>query len=131
MKGPLYLKRPEIANIIVGAIYRGVELAHYDLDAYCVMANHVHVLIEPKIDPGVLMKQLKGVTARAANRALGLTGSSFWQKESYDHWVRDAAEFERIRKYIEMNPVKAGLVQSVERFPWSSAYVDTSVDAAR
>src|SRR5262249_9691470 len=76
-EGPLYMRRPEIAKIVVDAIHRGAALGHYDLDAYCVMANHVHMLIEPKIDPSRLMKLLKGVTAREANKILGLTGTSF------------------------------------------------------
>jgi REP element-mobilizing transposase RayT len=129
--GPLFLQRPEVAKIIVDAIYRGVELGHYELHAYFVMANHVQMLITPQIDPSRLMQLLKGVTAREANRVLGLTGTSFWQKESYDHWVRNAEEFKRIGRYIEMNPVKAGIVERPEAFQWSSAYVDTSVDAAR
>jgi hypothetical protein len=45
--------------------------------------------------------------------------------------VRTADEFDRIRRYIENNPVKAGLVTSPEDFRWSSAYIDTNVDAAR
>jgi hypothetical protein len=52
---------------------------------------------------------------------LALTGSSFWQDESYDHLVRDESEFQRIVEYIEMNPVNAGLVTMPEAFPWSSA----------
>jgi REP element-mobilizing transposase RayT len=95
------------------------------------MANHVHLLIRPAIAPAHLLKSLKGATAREANRLLGRTGESFWQKESYDHWVRDHAEFLRIRAYIEGNPVKAGLVLRPEDFPWSSAGVETSLDAAR
>ena len=63
------------------------------------------------------MKSLKGATAREANRLLGLTGEPFWQKESYDHWVRNASELERIRAYIETNPVKAGLVQNPQDYP--------------
>jgi REP element-mobilizing transposase RayT len=129
--GPMYLRQPEIAKVVVDAMFKGVELKHYDLHAYVVMANHVHMLIDPKIEPSRLMQMLKGATAREANRVLGLTGTSFWQKESYDHWVRDAAEFDRIRRYIENNPVKAGIVHAPGEFPWSSAYVDTSVDAAR
>lgn len=66
---------------------------------------------------------LKGNTAREANRVLGRTGEPFWQKESYDHWVRDPAELERIRRYVEHNPVKAGLVREEGEFPWSSAGV--------
>ncbi len=72
------------------------------------------------------MKSLKGATAREANRLLGRTGEPFWQKESYDHWVRSQREFEKIRAYIESNPVKAGLVQEPEDYPWSSAGVEMS-----
>ena len=68
-----------------------------------------------------MLKSLKGASAREVNRLLGRTGEPFWQKESYDHWVRDSAEFERIRRYIEGNPVKAGLVARAEDYAWSSA----------
>jgi hypothetical protein len=51
---------------------------------------------------------------------LGVCGQPFWQDESYDRWVRDAREFERIASYIEMNPVSAGLCASPEDFRWSS-----------
>jgi REP element-mobilizing transposase RayT len=129
--GPTYLRRPEIAKIAVDAIRKGADLGHYELLAYAVMANHVHLLILPKIAPDRLLKSLKGSSARQANRALGLTGQSFWQKESYDHWVRDADEFERIRAYIENHPVKAGLVRNASEYPWSAAGVEKSLDAAR
>jgi hypothetical protein len=52
---------------------------------------------------------------------LGSTGRKFWQAESYDHWVRDDTELERIAAYIENNPVKAGLVDSGDKYRWSSA----------
>jgi putative transposase len=130
-QGPLFLKQPEIARLVVASIHKGVELGHYELGAYVVMANHVHLLIRPAIPPAHLLKSLKGATAHEANRLLGRTGEPFWQKESYDHWVRDQDEFLRIRAYIEKNPVKAGLVQRPEDFPWSSAGVEKSLDAAR
>jgi REP element-mobilizing transposase RayT len=98
---------------------------------YVIMANHVHLLIQPKIAPDHLLKSLKGASAREANRMLGRTGEPFWQKESYDHWVRNQEEFEKIRRYIENNPAKAGLVRSPEDYPWSSAGVEKSLDAAR
>ena len=45
----------------------------------------------------------------------------FWQTESYDHSVRDLLEGQRIRAYIENNPVEAGLAAHAEEYPWSSA----------
>ena len=119
--GPMYLRRQEVARIVMEALQRGVELDHYELRSFVVMANHVHALLLPKIAPARLLQSLKGVTAREANRLLGRTGESFWQRESYDHWVRDTQELERIVAYIENNPVKAGLVARAEDYLWSSA----------
>jgi putative transposase len=96
------------------------------------MPNHVHLLLTPQVAPSRLLQSLKGCTAREANRILGRTGEPFWQRESYDHWVRDAAEFERIRRYIENNPVKARLAVRESDYLWSSVVpgIETSLDAA-
>jgi REP element-mobilizing transposase RayT len=102
--GPMHLRQPAIAQLVVESIRKGVPLGHYELYAYEVMANHVHILVHPHIEPSRLLKSLKGATARQANKLLGRTGEPFWQKESYDHWVRDQAEFHRIKAYIENNP---------------------------
>ena len=120
--GPLWLKREEIARLVVEAIhYSAQHLCYYDLEAYVVMANHVHLLVWPRAAAPKFLHSLKGYTAREANKILGRTGQPFWQKESYDHWVRDSAELRRIRRYIERNPVKAGLVPRSGDYPWSSA----------
>ena len=129
--GPKYLLQKPIAQIVVDSLYRGVRLGHYDLGAYVIMANHVHVLMLPRLPASRVLKALKGVTAREANKYLGRTGGSFWEKESYDHWVRDDREWQRIASYIVNNPVKAGIVRRAEEYAWSSERVETSLDAAR
>ena len=68
----------------------------------------------------MVLGPMKGFTAYGANRILGRNGA-FWQNESYDHLVTSEAEFRSIRRYIELNPVKAGLVAAAEEFRWSSA----------
>jgi REP element-mobilizing transposase RayT len=82
----------------------------YDLRHYVIMPNHVHVLVSPR--PGVelsgLLHTWKGYTAKVINRLLGRSGV-LWQDESYDHIVRNEAEFLRILQYIEDNPEKAHL----------------------
>ena len=85
----MYLAQEPIARAIVQSLRRGVRLGHYELGAYAILANHVHVLLLPKIPPPRLLQSLKGATARQANLLLGRTGEAFWQAESYDHWVRD------------------------------------------
>jgi putative DNA methylase len=120
--GSLFLLRPAIANLVAEAIlYREQPLAHYQLHAWVVMPNHVHLLITPRIPVSKLLQSLKRFTATEANRVLGRTGQPFWQTESYDRLVRNEREFRRIRHYIEMNPVQAGLTAIPEQFPWSSA----------
>jgi putative transposase len=119
--GPTYLTQEPIARLLVDSLHRGVLLGNYDLGPYAIMANHVHVLLLPKVPPSRLMQSLKGATARQANLILGRTGETFWQAESYDHWVRDEREWNRIAAYIEGNPVKAGLVPRAEDYRWSSA----------
>jgi putative DNA methylase len=119
--GPMYLRREELARIVVNSLQRGVEIGHYELRACVVMGNHVHALLLPKVAPAHLLGALKGCSAREANRALGMTGRPFWQAESYDHWVRDEREFDKIVGYIEDNPVKAGFVARPEDYVWSSA----------
>ena len=68
-----------------------------------------------------LLPSLNGITAQRASQILGLTGQAFWLEESCDRWVRDGEQFDRLRAYIEQNPVKAGLVKGQEHYLWSSA----------
>jgi putative transposase len=120
--GPLWLKESRVALCVVNGIHTGqTTLGFYDLHAFAVMPNHVHLLISPKVHVPRLMNGLKGVTARNANLILGRKGKHFWQDESFDHSVRSPKEFDRIHTYIEFNPVSAGLASSPEEWPWSSA----------
>jgi putative transposase len=120
--GPLWLRETRIAALVAEAIQIGeCERHFYDLYAWVVMPNHVHLLILPKAPVRVLMRWLKGATARSANLLLGRTGQRFWQDESYDHYARNSIQHDRIIAYIEQNPVSAGLVSSAELWPWSSA----------
>jgi putative transposase len=119
--GPKHLSIPEIAALVVEAIRDGERrFSRYQLDSFVVMANHVHLLVTPSVPSAKWLRTLKGFTAHEANLILGRTGNPFWQSESYDHLVRPD-EHDRIRRYIENNPVKAGLVASPEDFLWSSA----------
>jgi putative transposase len=119
--GPLWLKDDRVAECVTTALQQLQSEGTIRVRTYTVMANHVHVLLEPKIPIAQVTKLMKGRTAREANRILNLTGARFWQHESFDHWVRDEAERLRIRTYIENNPVAAGLVAKPQDWPWSSA----------
>ena len=122
--GPLWLKDDRVAELVGAATARVAEQGLGRVHAWVVMPNHVHVLMEPKVAMGRITQLLKGRTARQANIILGRTGEHFWQDESFDHWVRDEGELLKIKKYIEQNPVVAGLVSRAEDWKWSSASGD-------
>src|SRR5580692_2958202 len=120
--GPLWLKDVRIASVVVGGIKSVAEKGLCCAHAWVVMPNHVHLLISPRAPMAAITKAIKGSTARQANRLLGRTGEYFWQDESFDHWIRDNGEFVKVKKYIERNPVAAGLVSEESKWPWSSAF---------
>jgi putative transposase len=121
-QGPTFLRRPDIASLVVQALHEGeVRFHRYKLHAFVVMSNHVHLLATGSVALHSWLRPLKGFTGHEANRILSQHGP-FWQEESYDHLLRKPDEFERIKRYIEWNPVKAGLARSPEEFPWSSAF---------
>ena len=108
-RGACWLARPEIAGLIAGSL-RHFNGTRYHLQAWCVMPNHVHVVMQP-IGPHALpdiLHSWKSYTATVANRVLQRSGE-FWQKESYDHVIRDADELEQTIRYVQANPVAAGL----------------------
>jgi len=120
--GPAWMRDPAIADCVARALRFGEQqLGYYELAAYVVMPNHVHVVLTPHAPLSRITNTLKGVSARHGNQILGRTGKPFWQYESYDHWVRTRSEYQRIVAYIERNPVAAGLVEKPEDWPWSSA----------
>ena len=119
--GPTYMRMPAVARVVIASIRKGAP-GDYLLHAWVVMPNHVHLLLTPNIEPSVVLRRLKGASARQANQLLGLTGQPFWQDESYDRLVRSQEEFERIENYVLQNPVRAGLARSEEEYPWSSIF---------
>jgi REP element-mobilizing transposase RayT len=129
--GPTWLVREDLAQVVADAVeFADTNLGYYKLEAYVVMSNHVHVLVQPRVAPARFLQSVKGFSARQCNKILGRGGEPFWQSESFDHWVRDQAEFERVRVYIENNPVRAGLVLRPEDYRWSSAYAGRNAVAA-
>jgi putative transposase len=116
--GPSYLRQPEIASLVKAQLDRAHADGLCELDRYVIMPNHVHTLWRPAASLAVLLRFVKGPTARSANEVLKREGQPFWEEEYFDRLVRTADEARRIRLYIAANPVRAGLVASPEEYLW-------------
>lgn len=119
--GECVLRDPRMAELME----RTMRFHHgqrFDLLAWVVMPNHVHALFKvgdstPLSD---IMRNWKSVSAVAANKLLGRSGG-FWQGDYWDTFMRDAEQTRKGIRYIENNPVKAGLCRAPEKWPFSSA----------
>lgn len=90
------------------------------LHAYCLMTNHIHLLIETKEEKvSIIMQILTGDYARYFNRKYGLRGHLF-EGRYCSGLIRNIANFMQISRYIHMNPVKAHIVPKPEAYKWSS-----------
>ncbi len=132
--GHVWLKNEQIAKLVAESLhYRDGKVFH--LNAYCIMANHVHTVFAPLIKQhsdtdekqtnnisyhslSSIMHSLKSYTAQKGNQILGRSGA-FWQHESYDHCIRNPDELHRIIMYILNNPVKIGLVKEWKEWKWN------------
>jgi REP element-mobilizing transposase RayT len=119
--GACWLKQPTIAELVEGALLH-FDGDRYRLLAWCVMPNHVHVLVETVAGHtlSAVVQAWKGYTGSMANRMLGRKGA-FWQNDYFDRYMRNDLQVGSTVEYIEQNPVKAGLVSEASQWRWSSA----------
>ena len=128
--GECWMKQPALAHIVEDALLHN-DGQNYRLLAWCVMPNHVHVLIETQ-DGYSLPKVVQGwksFTARLINRYLGRTGT-VWMRDYFDRYIRDDYHLASVIAYIHANPVKAGLAASEQNWLHSSARLYGSADVS-
>jgi putative transposase len=119
--GACILRQTEVADLVQKAL-RHFDGRRYKLAAWCVMPNHVHAIFSPALDcgPRAVLHSWKSFTAHEINRILARQGP-IWERESFDHMIRSIEYFEALVRYVEENPVAAGLCDVPESWPWSSA----------
>lgn len=119
--GPTFLKDARIAGLVGKALMK-FDSERYQLHSWVVMPNHVHLLFTPidSFTVSNIMHSIKGYTASEANKVLGRSGR-FWSPDYFDRFIRNRAHFSRAKRYIEDNPVKAGLCKTSSEWPWGSS----------
>lgn len=118
--GECWLRQPVLAELAEGAL-RFFDGQRYKLEAWVVMPNHVHLVVQIWQTPlSVLSKSWKGFIAREANKIMRREGS-FWEREYWDTLMEDDAQQRKAVNYTDYNPVKARLCREPKDWPWSSA----------
>ncbi len=107
--GACVLREPALGGEVATALehFHGSRVLTGDL---VIMPNHVHALLTPQdgFELEDILHSIKSFTANGINRALNKSGR-LWQRETYDHIVRDAEQLHAYQEYIAANPVKAKL----------------------
>ncbi|MCM8537003.1 MAG: transposase [Lentisphaeraceae bacterium] len=133
--GSCVLKDPQNAQTVVDA-WNFFDKKRYDLLAYVVMPNHVHLLVKTyKCFPlRSLIHSWKSFTSNEINKYLEANAGrmpalpAVWQEDYWDRFIRDGNHFKSAVKYILENPVKAGLVDKWQDWRWSfSAYYQSAL----
>ena len=121
--GECFLRDERIAKIAADALLFHTE-KKYKLIAWAVMPNHIHFLAVPfkDIELAEITHSVKSYTAKEANKVLNRTGK-FWQRESFDRYIRNYEHFIKTIDYIENNPVKAALCENYTDWKFSNAFV--------
>jgi REP element-mobilizing transposase RayT len=121
--GSCYLRDDRLAGIVQNALLYH-DGRRYLIHAWVVMPNHVHALFTQQA--GWTLSQIahsrKSYTASECNKLLNRTGE-FWQREPFDRYIRNEQHYQNTVRYVEYNPVKAGLCARPEVWRWSSAYL--------
>lgn len=115
---PLFSKS-ESAGILESAVKQYASFCEMDLIAYCIMPDHLHVIIQPQGAAPVnrYIRSLKGRATYLLHKS-GVVGR-IWQRSFYDHIVRLAEDLPTAVRYVLENPVRSGLVNGFSEYPWS------------
>ena len=118
--GESWLRKPEVATT-VEEVLLDKESRDFELQAWVVMPNHVHVVVDVwEVPLSNLVNSWKGKSSRLANLTLGRRGP-FWQEDYFDTVIRSEEHLKKAKRYAENNPTKAAFVKDPGAWRWSSA----------
>ncbi|GBC99894.1 REP-associated tyrosine transposase [bacterium HR17] len=118
-KGKKLFKNPALNDTVITTLRTVAQRYGYGIIAFCLMPDHLHVLVQAKENCQSLERfigALKSVTTRHYWRHGGQ--GKLWQRGFYEHIVRRDEDLATISDYIMTNPVRSGLVEELEEYPW-------------
>ncbi|WP_459941677.1 REP-associated tyrosine transposase [Deferrisoma palaeochoriense] len=108
------------ARVVLGSIRWMHERGVWECLAYCLMPDHLHLVVTlgAELDLSTCVQRFKTFTSRHI-RQLGVGGPGVWQRGFYDHALRKDESWEAVARYVLENPVRKGLVERPEAWPWA------------
>jgi putative transposase len=122
MRRPLFAQ-PQMANLFLDILSENRKQGRFALHEFVAMPDHFHLILTPEIHTPLekALQYIKGGFSFRAKREPGLKGL-VWQEGFTNHRIRDSQDYLNHRDYIHENPVKKGLAEKAEDYPYSSAY---------
>jgi putative transposase len=113
-----------MANLFIEGLRAYMREGKFTVHDFVVMPNHIHILLTIPGDLSIekAMQYIKGGFSFRAKKDLGFQGE-VWQRGFSDVRIIDEHSFSHHRDYIESNPVRAGLANSAEEYPYASAFL--------
>ena len=127
---PIFLS-DRAAQLFLATLFEYRDRDVFRLYEFVIMPDHIHLLLAPK--PGITLERaMQFIKGGYSHRFSKETGSrmEIWERSFTNHRVRDKCDYERHRRYIHSNPVRAGLVELAENYPSSSAYPGFALNEA-
>ncbi len=118
-----YFDTPKKLNLLNGTIRQVQSNKLFDLLAYCLLPDHIHLLIElPEEDSNfsIRLREIKRLTTLWMKRDASGNVDRIWQDKFWEHTIRDEKDLLRHFDYIHYNPVKHNLTESFDGWKWSS-----------
>jgi len=112
--------RDDLNRVVLDILREEQERQNCTVYTYCLMPDHLHFLLSPREDGISVLTFTNRYKGKATNRSwtVGWQGK-LWQPRYYDHIVRHEESLRTIAEYILDNPVRQGLVECAEDWPWS------------
>ena len=108
-----------VVQLVLHEILRTADEYGFELPAYCFMPDHLHLLSVGRSPVAHLLSFAKLARQRSAMTFARRIGKRLWQQGFFERTLRNDETVEVVARYIEGNPVRAGLVTSVDEWPFT------------
>jgi putative transposase len=119
-RAPRFLERGWVERVI-SVMKEEAATAGFLLHAWCLMPDHLHILVEGAADNADLFRFTTRFKRRTACLCASTGDAPLWQRNFYEHIVRDYEVLGRVAAYIWMNPVRKGLCEVANEYPFSGS----------